>query len=147
MKPVSYTHLLIVVTLNCPDDWNTHIALYERAFAELKAQTPAVTLPATSIPVTGGESAEVPLELGGTPPHMALFQGEESRLTMDIQLPRFIYAPISAGTQVGKVTYYLDNLPMGEQPLIAAQDVTERQPPQKKPSWWEKVQTFFKNLF
>ena len=65
---------LIVVTLNCGDDWNTHMALYERYFPMVTVQELRPQGEIT-LPVTGGEAPAVPLRATESPV-LAQVQGQ-----------------------------------------------------------------------
>ena len=119
---------LIVVTLGCGDDWNTHMALYQRYFPLLERRqlAPAGEL---LLPVTGGTAASVPL-VQTEPPAMVALKGEAS--TKAIFAPSFGYAPIAEGDVVGRIVYYQDGRPVAESPLAAAATVPALPPPEKK---------------
>lgn len=61
---------LICVTLNCPDDWNTHAALYQRYFALTESRP--LTLEAPILPVVGGQKAALQTVLVGQPTYTAI---------------------------------------------------------------------------
>ena len=89
---------LICVTLNAPDDWNDHMALYEYAEGLKTAHIPQKTefiLQTTSHPVICA------LENSG---EICYFSSDE--ITEVIYLPKFIYAPaFSRGDVVGWAEY------------------------------------------
>ena len=118
---------LIVVTLGCGDDWNTHMALYQRYFPLLERRqlAPAGEL---LLPVTGGTAASVPLVQTA----MVALKGEASTITEAIFAPSFGYAPIAKGDVVGRIVYYQDGRPVAESPLAAAATVPALPPPEKK---------------
>lgn len=122
---------LIVVTLNCGDDWNTHMALYERYFPMVTAQElcPQGRL---SLPVTGGEAPEVALRATESPV-LAQVRGQEAVIEEKIFAPNFWYAPILEGDIVGKIVYYKEGQPVGESPLAAAGTVRAVAPPEPPP--------------
>ena len=112
---------LIVVTLNCGDDWNTHMALYERYFPMVTVQELRPQGEIT-LPVTGGEAPAVPLRATESPV-LAQVQGQEGKIEGKIFAPNFWYAPILEGDIVGKIVYYKEGQPVGESPLAAAATV------------------------
>lgn len=122
---------LIVVTLNCGDDWNTHMALYERYFPMVTAEElrPQEEL---FLPVTGGEALKVALRATESPV-LAQVQGKESVIEEKIFAPNFWYAPILEGDIVGKIVYYKEGQPVGESPLAAAGTVRAAVPPEPPP--------------
>ena len=132
---------LICVTLNAPDDWADHKALLDAAFAALSpAREP--TLPETAA-VTGGKADSVRLEPGGEGT-LFLTAEEASRLETEIDLPRFLYAPVAAGQEAGEVRYLLDGETIYTRPLLTAEDVEARE---KEPGFWERFLRWWKGLF
>ncbi len=111
---------LICVTLNAPDDWNDHIALFEYGFSQLetRAITPDGTLYA--VPVVGGAASSVVCRVAGEA-SATLYR--DAALTASVSLPRFVYAPLEAGAQVGCVTYSVNGSVVAELPIVAAADV------------------------
>ena len=111
---------LICVTLNAPDDWNDHIALFEYGFSQLetRAITPDGTLYA--VPVVGGAASSVVCRAEGEAP-ATLYR--DAALTASVSLPRFVYAPLEAGAQVGCITYSVNGSVVAELPIVAAADV------------------------
>lgn len=112
---------LICVTLNAPDDWNDHIALFEYGFSQLetRAITPDGTLYA--VPVVGGAASSVVCRAEGEA-LATLYR--DAALTASVSLPRFVYAPLEAGAQVGCVTYSVNGSVVAELPIVAAAVVT-----------------------
>ena len=112
---------LICVTLNAPDDWNDHIALFEYGFSQLetRAITPDGTLYA--VPVVGGAASSVVCRAEGKA-SATLYR--DAALTASVSLPRFVYAPLEAGAQVGCVNYSVNGSVVAELPIVAAADVT-----------------------
>ncbi len=111
---------LIVVTLNCPDDWNEHIKLYEHYFGALTQTAPGEMIPAADLPVTGGTQtyAAVTFE---EPEPVALLPGE--RLDVTVTAEPFLYAPVQAGDVVGHALFSVGGQPVADVTLTAADDV------------------------
>ena len=127
---------LIAVTLGCGDDWNTHIALYERYFPKVTLQE-ARPQGEILLPVTGGDRASVPLyptEFPGLP----RVEGREFLVTQKIFAPNFAYAPLKGGDIVGKIVYYRDGQPVAQSPLAVGEPV-EALPPEAPKTIWEKI--------
>ena len=124
---------LIAVTLGCPDDWTEHRKLYERYFGLLTLTPVEPTLPALSIPVTGGEAPAVAAETAAPDP-VALLPGET--LEAEVTAPPFLYAPVARGQVVGGVTLRVDGQPAADLTLTAAGPVAEKPQP---PSLWRRL--------
>lgn len=57
---------------------------------------------------------------------MILSSGDGARLVTNIELPRFVLAPVAAGEKLGTVRYYLDGKEVASVPLHAAYAVEAR---------------------
>lgn len=110
---------LICVTLNDPDDWNSHCALYDWAFS----RTHLLVLNA------GNTRFEVPLLSGGERFAVAV-PAEEVRLlvrademiSMQKQLPFYVFAPTSAGAEAGQLLIYANERLLADVPLVYEAD-------------------------
>lgn len=103
---------LIVVTLNAPDDWTDHKALFEYGFTEW----PAITLCTAwkefrRVPVTGSLVRFVPVY---TAESFAYPLCLTENVTAKVTLPERVESPVQAGTVAGKITFYLEEKAVGE---------------------------------
>ena len=88
---------LVCVTLNAPRDWEDHEALLDWGFGQYVSRDPAELR--WSVPVVSGlapEAAVRPAECG-----RLLLPREGLRWEAD--LPRFVYAPVEAGAEAGRL--------------------------------------------
>ncbi|EGC03390.1 D-alanyl-D-alanine carboxypeptidase family protein [Ruminococcus albus] len=94
---------LICVTLNDPDDWRDHMALFDHCFGKVEQMRIRPRNSAVKIPVADGSEivCEIPDMVMTMMPETA--QKVESRLF----LPHFIYRPIKKDEKLGEVVYYL----------------------------------------
>lgn len=114
--------MLICVTLNAPDDWNDHIALFEYGFSQFEMRTLSDELPFEyTVPVVGGEVETLRCQVEGEA-SAALYKDAE--VSVEIVLPHFVYAPVEAGTVLGTVTYTVNGAPVAQLPLTAVESVT-----------------------
>ncbi|MBQ8751883.1 MAG: D-alanyl-D-alanine carboxypeptidase [Clostridia bacterium] len=124
---------LVVATLNGHDYWNDHQSLYDYGFSKVRR----LTLPETVLPmlaVSGGVKKQVAL-CYETP--IAPIVGTEvtDPLTVRLELPSFVTAPVSAGEVVGYIRYENSSGVLCSAPLTAAGDV-EAQPVASPWVWW-----------
>jgi D-alanyl-D-alanine carboxypeptidase/D-alanyl-D-alanine carboxypeptidase (penicillin-binding protein 5/6) len=115
---------LVAVTLKAGDDWNDHIAMYDYGFSE----TESVTLPPQSLhalPVSGGTADQVGLNME-TPPACTLLKDEIESLRVELCLPRFVLAPVTAGEIVGTVKYYAGDRELCTLTVTATESVSAR---------------------
>ena len=131
---------LIVVTLNCPDDWNVHQYLYEACFPAVSSRE---LLPEEEIrvPVTGGVLPD--LEVRQTQRLFTVdIRGDDSPVNATVLAPNFLYAPVLGGDIVGKIVYDRDGVIIGESPLAAVEPVPARAVP-TPPGLWQRIREFF----
>ena len=112
---------LVAVTLNAPDDWNDHEALYNFGFSQLENTELDISLPVDSLPVTGGDADRVKLQV--FPQTISLFKGEAAQLERKIYLPSFLYSPVEAGQAVGRIDYLLNGEKVASAEIRAAGQV------------------------
>ena len=125
---------LICVTLNCPDDWNTHAALYQRYFALTESRP--LTLEAPILPVVGGQKAALQTVLVGQPTYTAI-RGREEGITVTVYLNRgFCYAPVEADQPLGQVVWRRGDHVIGTAVLAAGESIPALE--SHRP-WWQKL--------
>ncbi len=135
---------LIAVTLNAPDDWDDHTAMFDYGFDTVKTvQMGGEALPET-LPVAGSDKQGVTLRMGQRlsmtlPIEQA--QGVESR----VLLPRFLYAPVMAGERVGRVQYLMGGQEIYSVPIIASEEAGALELPER--SGWERFTDWVMGLF
>lgn len=126
---------LVAVTLNAPDDWDDHIAMLDYGFSTLESVAFDGGAVAGQVPVVGGgkPSAAVRGMAGGT---VSLPAVDAARIQRRVLLPRFLYAPVRAGDQVGRVQYLVDGREIYSLPILAQEDVGAQE---REPGFWERV--------
>ena len=127
--------LLIAVTLNAPNDWQDHAALldygfsqvepYQLAGGDVRLTVPVVGSPVEAVSLRGSNGGEVTLPLG---------QG--AQVERVVRVPKFLYAPVEAGEQVGEICWYLEGQLLGSAPLTAVGAAPLQE---KAPSLWERL--------
>lgn len=111
---------LIAVTLNAPDDWNDHIAMLDYGFANLTTVSLNCTDITAQLSVVGADCDSITVG-GGTAGSVTLPKTDEAAVTYRILLPKFLYAPVTAGERIGSVQYYLNGSPLCSVPVYAQQ--------------------------
>lgn len=115
---------LVAVTLNAPDDWNDHQALYEYGFSLYTK-------------VDFDESnREFSVKLSGGTKDYLIAKAENVSLTVpakrindiekNIYLPTFVFAPVKEGETVGKITYTLDGNEIAKLEIKISETVDEK---------------------
>ena len=126
---------LIAVTLDAPDDWDDHTALLDYGFSRLEQVRLDGSACVVLIPVVGGgaDAVEVHGVQGDT---FTLPAGDSGHITVRVMAPRFLYAPVEAGEQVGELQYCLGGRELARVPLVAAAEVPRQE---KQPGFWERL--------
>lgn len=124
---------LICVTLNCPDDWNTHAALYRRYF-DLTESLP-LTIEPPVLPVVGGQKNTLQTAVVGQPVYTAI-RGRQMDISATVYLDRaFCYAPVEAARPLGRVVWRRGDRVIGTAALVAGESVSAVLP---RP-WWQRL--------
>ena len=113
---------LIIVTLNGKDDVNTHMRLYEHFFPLLARVDLSGFTVGLSVPVTGGTRDSV-AAVPAAEPEAALLEREYDELTREVELPRFVYAPVEAGQVLGEIRLLSGDKVVWQSALVADSDV------------------------
>lgn len=139
---------LICVTLNAPDDWNDHSALFDYGFSQVYTEKRTESFSSQMLPIVGSDQAEIEI----VPEQEVLFpkiNGQTYTLTYELCVPKFLYAPVKKGDIIGTVVYYADGKEMMCTPVIANEDcqMAQQKLRQEQKGFfqklWEKIQTLF----
>ena len=110
---------LICVTLNDPDDWEDHAALLDWGFGSFTWRSSEGLR--WTLPVVSGEAESVSVMPGR---EETLFLPKEGAGHWAVDLPDFVYAPVSAGEEIGRLRFLgPDGAVLGDVPLVFAEDV------------------------
>lgn len=97
--------------------------LLDYGFANFtRVQAPAPENAPVSLPVTGGALEEVTLNYQ-TPGTVLLQKGEEQSLRAELELNESAQAPVTLGSELGRVVLYAGQTELGSWPVSAASDV------------------------
>lgn len=124
---------LIAVTLNAPNDWTDHAALFDYGFAAYPRTLVASAGEWTHIPVTG---SLCPFTRVSTVSdfYYPLAQGETVQRTVD--LPEEVEAPVEAGFPAGSLTLTLNGDEIGRLPLLYQTGAVNNVAPLR---WWQRL--------
>ncbi len=112
---------LIAVTLNAPDDWSDHTAMLDLGFSSLEKLT--LISPGESVfisPCIGTESGQITIK--NREGLTVILPRAEHNITHTVILPRYLWAPIKAGDEVGKIEIRDGETLLGEVILYAEED-------------------------
>lgn len=109
---------LICVTFNAPNDWNDHENLYEFGFESY--ETVFFDPLEFTIPIVSGQKNDLKVESNG----FSLFlPRNRDNIQIIVEAPRFLYARVNTGEQVGQIRYVCDGRTVGISPLYATETV------------------------
>lgn len=132
---------LIAVTLNDPDDWRDHMALYDYGFERYHAKQLCRTGELVgSVPVTGSLVRFVDVEAGGNF-YYPLAEGESAEV--QVEYARSHEAPIQKGELAGKLVYTLAGKEIGTVDLRYAESVHRDVFPEDETLWQKILSAIF----
>ena len=107
---------LIVVTLGAPNDWSDHAALYDFGFENYKMQF--FSSIEMEIATISGKNGKILAKSSEFSLFLTRFGGE---IETKIEAPRFLFAPVKSGDEVGRVLFIRDGKLIASSPIIALQ--------------------------
>lgn len=129
---------LIVVTLNDPDDWRDHTALFDYGFAQYPSQMLALSGRAVrSLAVT---DSLVRLVSVATTDDVYYPLLSEEKVTSKITLPESVSAPVRKGDIAGEMTFFLNGKEIGKTYLEYSVSIPNNAPRGKR--LLERLQEF-----
>ena len=113
---------LIAVTLSAPDDWKDHAAMLDFGF-ERYEKVPLAEKGGLVIPlsIVGGNTESVLVT--NLEPASAMLKKDRGEITYRIEAPQILYAPLTQGTEVGRVTWLCDGEEIASSPLVTINTV------------------------
>jgi len=130
---------LICVTLNAPDDWNDHKKLLDYGFEQVTLTTLEAKLDTAQLPVVGGLASDIEIYASDVSINAVLPQEDVDQLQMRVYLPHFLYAPVQAGEEIGRIEYWLEDDLLAEFPIWAGANIDYA----AKEGLWEKIKGIF----
>ncbi len=129
---------LICVTLSDPDDWLDHASLYDWAYAEYEPAVVPAETPFWEIPVIGGDTDSVSVSAAAP---LEIFVRDGEKVTLSMEMPGFIYAPVTGGESAGTATVMIDGTPVGSVSLLYDADVSRTE--EEEPGLWQRLTEIF----
>ena len=111
---------MICVTLNDPDDWADHAALYDWGFGDFEYRAPVPLGEYAQVTVVSGVSDRVGVAPGAET-RFLLRRGAEIEYL--VELPRFVFAELRAGERAGTIVVTADGEFAGMVPLYFTESV------------------------
>lgn len=111
---------LICVTLNAPNDWDDHKTLYYNCFNYFQKQELYIGEKKLYLNVVGASSDKVKCSTDRV--YATLLRDAAKNVKIKVFLPRFAYAPLKSGEQVGRVEYFYKDVKIAEGKIYAEND-------------------------
>lgn len=111
---------LICVTLNDPDDWNDHMALYDSCFPLVSCISPDIP-ENISVDLAGAAEESLSLEAAEDTESLTVYGISGSDLEYTVAAPPFVYAPIAQGEEVAELIISCKGREVRRIPLYAAE--------------------------
>ncbi len=127
---------LIAVTLGAPDDWADHTAMLDLGFASVERVS--LIAPGESVfisPCIGSEKGDITIK--NRDGLSLILPRSDRNITRRIILPRYFWAPIAEGDEVGRIEFYDGQTRLGEVSLYAEEAAEQI----------EYEQNFFERIF
>lgn len=124
---------IIAVTMDDPNDWADHAAVFEEGFARYTMrQVVRRGQTVGTLEVLGGEGARVSVLADGDFDYAL---AEEEKTVLALPGPGFVYAPAVEGADAGEVYVLLNGKAVGKVPVVYGQTVEQEKEPEKKRFW------------
>lgn len=137
---------LICVTLNDPNDWNDHMALFDHGFGETVAAE--LELPdSIELPLAGGNKDTITVKAGEAPVEVTVYRASPEDFSYSVLSAPFAYAPVSAGEELAALSIGYCGREIKRIPLYAAENAEYRQPSPVKKSLFERIKTILGGIF
>lgn len=134
---------LIAVTLKAPSDWDDHKKMFEYGFNKVKCINFDDSNVKYEIPVVGGENDIIHLK-SSMSSDITVKSEDADKITRVVEVPRFVYAPVSEGDILGSIVYKLDSKVIAVNNLTSEDRIGNIE---KKKSLWCKLKEFISNNF
>ena len=129
---------LICVTLSAPDDWTDHKNLYDWAYSRWTAFTVLEESEVRRVPVVGGQTEEVSVAPAA---ELSVCCETDDDVILTVELPSFVYAPVTAGASAGRATAWIDGEKAGSVELVFQESIEKTE--EEKTSWPEWLRGLF----
>lgn len=135
---------VIAVTLSDPDDWLDHKALLEYGLDNVKLCEVSPEISRYTLPVIGSDNETINIEVA---PKVFTSSGDE-KIICEINLPRFIYAPIQQNEILGSAVYKKGDNIISEVSITSTEEIAAKnEKPQFKTEFLENLRYIFYNLW
>lgn len=139
---------LVCVTLNDPDDWNDHMALYDSCFPLVSSISPDIPED-ISVELAGAVEESLRLESAEDAETLTVYGISGDDLEYTVAAPPFVYAPVAQGEEAAELIISCKGREIRRIPLYAAESAkyAEKNPEEKpKKGFFSGIISKIKNL-
>ncbi len=131
---------VICVTLNDPNDWADHKQLLEHGLSAIRLTEIVPEKREYEIPVVSGTAENLKISI-----EPFVFSSlDDANISYNINLPQFVYAPISSGEIIGNVIYKKDDKVIKSVAIEAQEDIGVKQ---SQISYFDILKNNLKHIF
>ncbi|MCL2311761.1 MAG: D-alanyl-D-alanine carboxypeptidase [Firmicutes bacterium] len=134
--------MVVVVTLDAPDDWNDHIAIYDYSFDNISTEIFNDLDYRNEIEIKNGDIDKIKVK-GSTSSSRTFSNKSKPKITRKVDIPDKLDAPIKKGQCIGKIKYFHNDKVIAENLIVSDQNVNVR----KKMNFFGPIFNFIKNIF
>jgi D-alanyl-D-alanine carboxypeptidase/D-alanyl-D-alanine carboxypeptidase (penicillin-binding protein 5/6) len=134
---------VIAVTLNDPDDWLDHRNMLNYGLEVIKQIEIKPQITEYDVPVVGGEAENLHVSIQ---PYVVNTLNDTGFLC-EVNLPKFIYAPIKKGEKIGSVVYKNGDNVAGIVDIFAQNDIKVLKIEEKYLEILQNAKYIFKNIW
>lgn len=128
---------LIAVTLSDGNDWRDHRAMLDYGYEKIECVTLCKAGDfCRTLHVCGGEMSDVSVCTRDC--LTVVLPKDRGRISAELELPKFLYAPVCSGQAVGRVVFSLDGKTIGIADVITSGDVEIKNDNGKGFLFWKK---------
>ena len=134
---------VITVTLNCGNDWQEHMKMFDYAFNLFQVNKFAYQgMPMSTVRVKDGSEIEVPIGIQGEYAEVEP-KNTEIHTSYQVTVDQPVSAPVEKGQQLGTVLEQPDGMEAKEFPVVALESVQYV----KEPTLWNRFSDWVKETF
>ncbi len=111
---------VIAVTLNDGNDWADHKEMLEYGISSIKQTEISPRVKSYKIPVISGEKNEITVDIKP----FKINSTESEGFSCEVQLPKFVYAPIKKDEALGKAVYKQNGKVIKEVEILSNQEIS-----------------------
>ena len=131
---------LIAVTLNAPDDWNDHKAMFDMGFSEYKSVELCTAGSLTfELDCAGGKSDRIKVTNRDSVVVSLRQSSSEVSCIVETKGPSLLFSPIKKGTELADAVFYQNGRVIARVPLYANENLESKQ---YKKSFWDHINIF-----